>query len=255
MNDYDLKGRVAVITGGASGLGLSSARRMLEAGATVSLWDRSEAQLEEAAGILGAAGRTVDTQLVDVTVYAEIARAASAVSSRFGRIDILVNSAGISGPFSPCSEYPLEAWDRQLAVNLSGVFYCCRAVIPVMQRAGYGRIVNISSTSGKEGNPLSSGYSASKSGVIGLTKTLGKELATTGVLVNCITPALVDTPMHQASLGRMPAALMQSLKDKIPMKRVGEPEEVANLVTWLASEDCSFTTAAVFDISGGRSTY
>lgn len=255
MNTYDLSGRVAVVTGGANGIGFHAARRLLDSGARVSLWDCSAERLGEAAKALRSLDSTVDVQLADVSAYQDVDGAASRVCSAFGRIDILVNCAGISGPFARCDEYPLEAWNRQLAVNLTGVFHSCRAVIPCMLRHGYGRIVNLSSMSGKEGNPMSSGYSASKAGVIALTKTLGKEYATTGVLINCITPALIDTPMHQASLRRMPAKLMKSLKAKIPMNRIGQPDEVANMIAWLASEDCSFSTGATFDLSGGRATY
>lgn len=255
MNVYDLRERVAVVTGGANGIGFHAAKRLLESGARVSLWDHSTERLAEAARSLRTTERTIDVQVVDVSVYEHVEEAASRVFADFGQIDILVNSAGISGPFARCDEYPLDAWDRQLAVNLTGVFYCCRAVLPYMLRNGYGRVVNLSSMSGKEGNPMSSGYSASKAGVIALTKTLGKEYATTGVIVNCITPALIDTPMHQASLKRMPEALMQSLKAKIPMNRVGTPDEVARMIAWLVSEDCSFSTGAAFDLSGGRATY
>ena len=258
MNTYDLGGRTAVVTGGASGLGLEIAERLLAAGANVSIWDMNDAALDQAAQVLegnAAEEGMVDARSVDVTDYASVARAARQVDERFGRIDLLVNNAGVSGPFLPCHEYPLDAWSRQLAVNLTGVFHGCRAVIPFMLKRGYGRIVNVASTSGKEGNPLSSGYAASKAGVIGLTKTLGKELATTGIIVNCVTPALLDTPMHEASLKRMPADMMASLKAKIPMQRIGKPIEVANMIAWMLSEDCSFTTGSSFDLSGGRSTY
>lgn len=255
MNVYDVRGRVAVVTGGANGIGLHAAKRLLESGASVSLWDQSAERLDEAAEGLRTINGAIDVQVADVSVYKDVEGAASRVFSTYGRIDILVNSAGVSGPFARCDEYPLDAWHRQLAVNLTGVFHCCRAVLPYMLRNGYGRVVNLASMSGKEGNPMSSGYSASKAGVIGLTKTLGKEYATTGVLVNCITPALVDTPMHRASLKRMPESLMESLKAKIPMNRIGTPDEVANMIAWLASEDCSFSTGAAFDLSGGRATY
>ncbi len=255
MNSYDLEGRAAVITGGATGIGYHTAARLIESGAKVSLWDCSAERVTEAAGRLRSSGGEVDVRIADVSVYAEVEEAAGQVSNRFGRIDILVNSAGISGPFARCDEYPLDAWNRQLAVNLTGTFHCCRAVIPHMLRHQYGRVVNVSSMSGKEGNPMSSGYSASKAGVMALTKTLGKEYATTGVIVNCVTPALVDTPMHQATLKRMPESLMQSLKSKIPMNRIGKPDELANLVAWLVSEECSFSTGAAFDFSGGRATY
>lgn len=254
MNQYDLHERVAIVTGGASGLGLATARRMLESGALVSLWDLEGPQLDAAVAELGP-DRGIQAQVVDISQYEQVERAAAEVESKRGRIDILVNSAGISGPFAPCAEYSLEVWHQQLAVNLTGVFYCCRAVIPAMRRRGYGRIINVSSTAGKEGNPLSSGYSAAKAGVIGLTKSLGKELATAGVIVNCVTPGLVNTPMHQRSLKRMPPELMAQLKAKIPMNRIGEPKEVAAMIAWLASEDCSFTTGSVLDLSGGRTTY
>jgi len=252
MNTYDLSGRMAVVTGGASGLGLEISKQLLESGAQISVWDFNQDSLEQVAVNLPG---PVDTRRVDVSDYLNVETATRTVAEHFGRIDLLVNCAGISGPFSPCHEYPLDAWDRQLAVNLTGTFYCCRSVIPFMLRSNYGRIVNVASTSGKEGNPLSSGYSASKAGIIGLTKTLGKELATSGILVNCVTPALMDTPMHQASLRRMPAEMMSMLKAKIPMQRIGKPDEMAKMVAWMLSEDCSFTTGACFDLSGGRTTY
>lgn len=255
MNTYDLAGRVAVVTGGASGVGLAVGALLSQSGAMVSLWDRAGEALHAAAGRLGSGGHAVDTQAVDVSRYEEVESASSRVFDHFGRLDVLVNSAGISGPFARCDEYPIDAWDQQLAVNLTGVFFCCRAVIPYMLRNKYGRIVNVSSVSGKEGNPLSAGYSASKAGVIGLTKTLGKEYATSGIVVNCVTPGLIHTAMHEATLKRMPESLMQTLKSKIPMNRIARPEEVATMIAWMASEHCSFSTGAVFDLSGGRATY
>lgn len=255
MNRYDLQGRVAVVTGGASGVGLSVGRVLMESGATVALWDRADDVLHKTASLLASKGKSVDVEVVDVSIYEEVEEAASRVAARLGKIDILVNCAGASGPFARCHEYPLDAWHQQLAVNLTGVFYCCRAVIPHMLTHGYGRIVNVSSVSGKEGNPMSAGYSASKAAVIGLTKTLGKEYATAGILINCVAPGLIHTAMPEATLKRMPEALMQSLKGKIPMNRIGRPEEAANMIAWLVSEDCSFSTGAVFDLSGGRATY
>lgn len=255
MNRYDLAGRVAIVTGGASGVGRSVGKALLEAGAAVSLWDRASDRLHEVVGRLAAGGGSVDATTVDVGSYDEVEKAAAHVVARLHKIDVLVNCAGISGPFARCDEYPLDAWHQQIAVNLTGVFHCCRAVLPHMLANRYGRIVNVSSVSGKEGNPMSAGYSASKAAVIGLTKTLGKEYATTGILVNCVTPGLIHTEMHEATLKRMPESLMQSLKGKIPMNRIAQPEEAAAMIAWLASEDCSFSTGAVFDLSGGRATY
>lgn len=236
-------GRVAVVTGGASGIGAGIVRRLAAEGATVSVWDQDKAALERL--------DSRHTVALDVTNPDSVQSAAEATAQALGKIDILVTSAGITGPNHTTWEYPIPAWDRVIDINLKGVFYCCHAVVPVMQRSGYGRIVNIASIAGKEGNPNASAYSASKAGVIGLTKSLGKELAATEIRVNCVTPAAVRTPIFE----QMTEAQINWMLSKIPVSRFGEVDEVASLVLWLASEECSFSTGAVFDVSGGRATY
>ena len=236
-------GRVAIVTGGASGIGAGIARRLAAEGATLSLWDTDEAGL----GRSGAA----HTVTLDVTDPDAVHRAAEATAAALGKIDILIASAGITGPNHPTWAYPVAAWDKVIDVNLKGVFYCNRAVTPFMQANGYGRIVNIASIAGKEGNPNASAYSASKAGVIGLTKSLGKELAATDIRVNCVTPAAVRTPIFD----QMTTQQVDWMLSKIPIGRFGEIDEVASLVLWLASAECSFSTGAVFDVSGGRATY
>lgn len=239
--------RVAVITGGASGVGREAAARIAAEGGRVCLWDRDENALADAArGISGA-----QTAKVDVTNADQVAQAAEAAHAAFGRIDVLVASAGITGPTATLWEYPPQDWHRVIDVDLHGVFNVCRAVVPHMLSNDYGRIVNISSVAGKEGNPNASAYSTAKAAVIGLTKSLGKELAKTGVRVNCVTPATFKSPI----LEQLPQSQIDYMRSKIPMDRLGEVEEVAALVCWLASEECSFSTAATFDISGGRTTY
>jgi 2-dehydro-3-deoxy-L-rhamnonate dehydrogenase (NAD+) len=236
-------GRTAIVTGGVSGIGAGIARRLAAEGARVSLWDRDEAGL--------ARSGAPHTVTLDVTDPDAVHRAAGTTAASLGKIDILVTSAGITGPNHPTWEYPVAAWDRVIDINLKGVFYCCRAVVPLMQANAYGRIVNIASIAGKEGNPNASAYSASKAGVIGLTKSLGKELATTEIRVNCVTPAAGKTPIFD----QMTAGQIDWMLSKIPIGRFGAVEEVASLVLWLASEEASFSTGAVFDISGGRATY
>ena len=248
MYSERFKNRVAVITGGASGVGQDIGIRIAAEGGKVSLWDRDAAQLAKAAAAVGPAAHTVQ---VDVTDPAKLESAAAAVYEKFGRIDVLVASAGITGPTAKLWEYPLEEWRRVIDIDLHGVFYACRAVVPHMLKHDYGRIVNISSVAGKEGNPNASAYSTAKAGVIGLTKSLGKELATSGVRVNCVTPATFKSPI----LEQLPQSQIDYMKSKIPMGRLGEVAEVAALVCWLASEECSFSTAATFDISGGRTTF
>ena len=248
MYSERFKNRVAVITGGASGVGQDIGVRIAAEGGKVSLWDRDAAHLTKAAAAVGGDAHTVQ---VDVTDAAKLVSAAEAVYDKFGRIDVLVASAGITGPTAKLWEYPLEEWRRVIDIDLHGVFYACRAVIPHMLKHDYGRIVNIASVAGKEGNPNASAYSTAKAGVIGLTKSLGKELATTGVRANCVTPATFKSPI----LEQLPQSQIDYMKSKIPMGRLGEVAEVAALVCWLASEECSFSTAATFDISGGRTTY
>ena len=239
--------RVAAITGGASGVGREAAARIAAEGGHVILWDRDDAALAAAAAAIPGA----QTTRVDVADAADMARAAEAAFRAHGRLDILIASAGITVPTAPLWEYPLDAWRRVIDVDLHGIFNSCRAVVPLMLKNDYGRIVNISSVAGKEGNPNASAYSTAKAGVIGLTKSLGKELAPTGVRVNCVTPATFKSPI----LAQLPQSQIDYMKSKIPMGRLGEVDEVAALVCWLASEECSFSTAATFDISGGRTTY
>ncbi len=248
MNQLDMQGRHAVITGGAVGLGYAIAERMLASGASVTLWDRDDAALAKATAALGSKARAVR---VDVSSHAEVVAAVQATLQHAPGIDALINSAGISGPNVKTWEYPVDEWRKVMDVNLNGLFMCCREVVPVMRKSGYGRIVNIASVAGKDGNPNAPAYSASKAGVIGLTKSLGKELADTGIRVNCVTPAAVRTPIF-AQMSEEHIAFMLS---KIPMGRFGKPEEIAAMVAWLCTEDCSFSTGAVFDLSGGRSTY
>jgi 3-oxoacyl-[acyl-carrier protein] reductase len=248
MNQLDMQNRAAVVTGGAAGIGLAIAQRMKQSGARVAVWDRDQRALDAAREALGG---DAHTQAVDVTDPDAVAAAARASASALGQIDILVCSAGITGPNTTTWEYPVDAWRQVMDVNLNGLFYCNRAVVPYMMTRDYGRIVNIASVAGKEGNPNASAYSASKAGVISLTKSLGKELARTGIRVNCVTPAAVRTGMF----AQMTQQHIDFMLSKIPMGRFGAVEEIASLVCWLASEDCSFSTGAVFDLSGGRSTY
>lgn len=258
MNQIDLSSRVAAITGGGGGLGLAVARQLLAAGARVSLWGRDSERLEKAVATLVSDGydaSMIDTRQMDVTRYEEVEQAVGLVQADWGSLDILVCNAGTGGYTAPCADFPLDEWDRQLAINLSGVFYCCRAAIPGMKRAGWGRIVNVSSMAGKDGNALQAGYAASKAGVIALTKSLGKELASTGVLVNAVAPTMFDSPMSRRTRERMPTQMLQRLMDSIPMGRLGEADELAALIAWICSPQNSFTTGFTYDFSGGRTTY
>jgi len=248
MNELDFRNRTAVITGGAAGIGFATAQRLAASGATIALWDRDAAALASARAALPGGALT---HALDVADPAAVAGAAIATAEVLGRIDVLVCSAGITGPNAPTWEYPVDAWRQVIDVNLNGLFYCNRAVVPVMLRSDYGRIVNIASVAGKEGNPNASAYSTSKAGVIGLTKSLGKELAKTGIRVNCVTPAAVRT----AIFDQMSQQHIDFMLSKIPLARFGTVDEIAALVCWLASEECSFSTGAVFDLSGGRATY
>jgi len=250
MNVIDLKGRTAIVTGAARGIGFAVARKLLASGAAVALWDVDAAALAPAAALLKAAGG-VGAAIVDVTDAASIGGAVDALIRDFGKIDILVNNAGITGGNAPLWELSPELWRRVVEVNLIGPYLVCRAVVPHMIAKGYGRIVNIASIAGKDGNPNASHYSASKAGLIGLTKSLAKELATTGVVVNCVTPAAAKTEMF----GQMSQQHIDYMLSKIPMNRFLAVEELAAMIAWLASEDCSFSTGAVFDISGGRAVY
>lgn len=242
MNQIDLQDRVAVVTGGAQGLGLAIANRLDQSGAKVICWDRDTnllAQLDHS------------SNEVDVSDPESVAAATKAAIKEYGGIDILINNAGITGPNATTWEYSIGDWKRVLDVNLTGTFLTCHAVVPHMRNSKYGRIVNIASVAGKEGNPNAPAYSASKAGVIALTKSLGKELADTDVMVNAVTPAAI----HTAIFNQMTQAHIDYMLSKIPMGRFGKPQEAAALVAWLSSSECSFSTGAVFDLSGGRSTY
>ena len=243
--------RVAIVTGAARGIGAAIAQRLAADGACVAVADLDEAAARATAQRLSAAGHAAFPLRLDVSDPASAREAVKALVEREGRLDVLVNNAGIAGRAAPVAEYPEDEWRRVLSIDLDGVFYCCRAAVPQMVAQGSGRIVNIASISGKEGNPNMSAYSTAKAGVIGFTKALGKELATTGVLVNCVTPAVIATDI----LTQLTDEAVSYMVSKIPMGRTGAPEEVAALVSWLASEECSFSTGAVFDISGGRATY
>ena len=245
MNQLDMQGRHAVITGGAAGLGYAIAQRMLASGATVTLWDRDQRALDAACQALGPQAAGVQ---VDVASHTSVVQA---VAKTAQPVDALVNSAGITGPNTTVWNYPVADWEQVMQVNVNGTFFCCRELASRMRDQGWGRIVNIASVAGKDGNPNASAYSASKAAVIGLTKSLGKELAQSGVRVNCVTPAAVKT----AIFDQMTPEHIEFMLSKIPMGRFGQPQEVAALVTWLCTDDCSFSTGAVFDLSGGRSTY
>jgi len=248
MNQLDLKGRHAIITGGASGLGYAISERMIASGATVTWWDVNADVMANAAKAIGS---DVHCEKVDVTQHTSVVAALARTVQKRGKVDILVNSAGITGPNMKLAEYPPDAWAQVINVNLNGTFHCCRELAAHMQSNSYGRIVNIASVAGKEGNPNASAYSASKAAVIALTKSLGKELANSGVLANCVTPAAVKTAMFD----QMTPEHIAFMLSKIPMGRFGKTDEVAAMVSWLCTEDCSFSTGAVFDLSGGRSTY
>lgn len=250
MNQLDFAGRHAVVTGGATGLGLGIAQRLVASGGTVTLWDRDEAAAARAAESLGP-GKARALK-VDVSQQPSVAKAVAATLAHAPRIDALVNSAGITGPNAKLWDYSVDDWRQVMEVNVNGVFLCCREVVAQMRaQGGQGRIVNIASVAGKDGNPNASAYSASKAAVIGLTKSLGKELADTGIRVNCVTPAAVKT----AIFDQMTPDHIAFMLSKIPLGRFGTVEEVAALAGWLCTDDCSFSTGAVFDLSGGRSTY
>ena len=247
MNNIDLEGRRAVITGGSGGIGLVVAERMLASGARVAIWDLMPASLAEAK----ARHPALEIIQVDVTDEAAVEAATVATVAALGGIDILANAAGIGGVRSTVAQYPVDVWRKIIEVNLTGTFLCCRAVVREMEKTGYGRIVNISSIAGKEGNPFGSAYSASKAGVISLTKSLAKELLTTEIRVNCVTPAAVETELFH----KMSPESQKGSRDRIPLGRLGQPAEIAAMILWLSSQDCSFSTGAAFDLSGGRATY
>ena len=250
MNQIDLQNRHAIVTGAAQGIGLAITKRLLASGASVSVWDRDKEQLSAAEFQLGG-GQQASFNAVDVTDPVGVAAATNSIIERFGRIDILIANAGIAGPNHKTWAYPIDAWKQVLEINLLGVFLCCHAVVPHMLRRGYGRIVNVASIAGKEGNPNASAYSASKAGVIALTKSLGKETAGQNIAVNCITPAAARTRLFE----QMSQEHIDFMLSRIPRGRFVELEEIAAMVAWLVSEENSFTTGAVFDLSGGRATY
>lgn len=241
-------GHRAVVTGGASGIGLGVATRLIAEGASVCLWDLDQDAIDRATSSLGAEGGGIRVNIAD---WEQVESAASETAERLGGIDVLVASAAITGPNGVLWEYPVDKWRQVIDVNVNGMFYCNRAVVPHMLKGGYGRIVNIASVAGKEGNPNASAYSTSKAAVIGMTKSLGKELATKNITVNAVTPAAVRTPIFD----QMTQAHIDFMLSKIPMGRFGQVEEITALICWIASEECSFTTGSVFDASGGRATY
>ena len=250
MNNIDLNRRNAVITGGAQGIGLAISSRILASGASVSLWDRDVKLLAAVSAQLGGKG-TISVESVDVADPESVARATEATLAKHGSIDILVANAGVAGPNHKTWEYPIEAWKQVMDINLLGVFLCCRAIVPQMIQRNYGRIVNVASIAGKEGNANAPAYSASKAGVIALTKSLGKETASRNIAVNCITPAAARTRLFD----QMTKEHIDFMLSRIPRGRFLELEEVSAMVAWLVSEENSFTTGAVFDLSGGRATY
>jgi NAD(P)-dependent dehydrogenase (short-subunit alcohol dehydrogenase family) len=249
MIKFNLENRVAVVTGGAQGFGLAIVERFIESGAKVIIWDIDEAEAKNAVAKISS--KNLIYQIVDVTNFKSISDRLIEVEKLFGKIDILVNNAGIAGKNTTVADYPIEEWNRVINLNLNSVFYCSKAVVPLMEKNNYGRIINIASIAGKEGNPNASAYSSSKAGVIGLTKSLGKELANKNIAVNCVTPAAAKTRIFD----QMTEEHINYMLSKIPRNKFAKVEELASLVTWLASEENSFSTAAVFDLSGGRATY
>lgn len=247
MNIIDHKDRVAIVTGGSGGIGLALARRMAREGAQIVIWDIDAGKL----AALAQSDPGFFCQQVDITSESGIAAAVEAVLASYGRIDIMIAAAGISGPNLPVADYPLDLWNKVMAINLTGVYLCCKAVIGPMRKAGYGRIVNIASIAGKEGVPTVSCYSAAKAGVIAFTKAMAKEHVDLDIRINCVAPAAVETDL----IKQMDPNTLAFVKAKIPMGRLGQPDEVAAMVSWLASQECSFSTGAVFDLSGGRATY
>jgi len=243
--------KTAIITGAAQGIGRAIARRLAHDGFSVAIADQDEARAAETAHEIEVGGGTAFSVALDVSDSSSVNRMTSAVLARFGSVEALINNAGIAGPPTPVQECSEENWRRVLAVDLDGVFFCCKAVLPGMLARGSGRIVNIASIAGKEGNPSMAAYSAAKAGVIGFTKALGKEVATSGIYVNCVTPAVIATDI----LKQVTEETIRYMTSKIPMGRIGQPEEVAALVSWLCSDECTFSTGAIFDLSGGRATY
>ena len=249
MIKYDLNNRVAVVTGGAQGFGLAITERFIEAGAKVVIWDIDENEAKKALEKVNS--KNLSYQIVDVSNFNKINEKLTEIESSHGKIDIFINNAGVAGMNTTVAKYPIEEWNKVIKLNLNAVFYCCKAVVPFMEKNNYGRIVNIASIAGKEGNPNASAYSTSKAGVIGLTKSLGKELAQKNIAVNCVTPAAAKTRIFD----QMTEEHINYMLSKIPRNKFAKVEELASLVTWLSSEENSFSTAAVFDLSGGRATY
>ena len=249
MINFNLSNRVAIVTGGAQGFGLAISERFIQSGAKVIIWDIDKEAVETAIKKINS--KNCIYQIVDVTNFEEIKKNLNDIESNHGKIDIFINNAGIAGINTTVAEYPLEEWNKVIDLNLNAVFYCCKAVVPFMIKNNYGRIVNIASMAGKEGNPNASAYSTSKAGVIGLTKSLGKELALKNIAVNCVTPAAAKTRIFD----QMTQEHIDYMLSKIPRNRFAKVNELASLVTWLASEENSFSTSAVFDLSGGRATY
>ena len=250
MARYDFGGRVAVVTGGGRGIGLAAARRLAQSGARIALLEQDAERLRRAVAAFPE-GTEVQPFVVDVADAAAVQHTMEAVHAHFGRLDILVNNAGIIGPAKPGIACTPEEWRRVFSVNLDGAFFCSRSAIPFMVRGGWGRVVNVASIAGKEGNPNSVSYSSSKAGVIGMTKSLAKDLAQSGVLVNCVASGVVNTEILQ----NQTAEKLDYMRSRIPMGRMAEPDEAAALIVWLASSECSFSTGAVYDLSGGRATY
>ena len=249
MNNFDLKNRVAIVTGGAQGFGFAITERFINSGAKVIIWDIDEEAAKKALNELSS--ENLSYQIVDVNNFEMINKNLSEIEKTHGRIDIFINNAGIAGMNTTVADYPIQEWNKVINLNLNSVFYCCKAVVPFMLKNDYGRIVNIASIAGKEGNPNASAYSTSKAGVIGLTKSLGKELALKNIAVNCVTPAAAKTRIFD----QMTDEHINYMLSKIPRNKFAKVEELASLVGWLSSEENSFSTAAVFDLSGGRATY
>ena len=249
MNNFDLKDRVAVVTGGAQGFGFAITERFIKSGAKVIIWDIDKKAADEAMEKLNT--NDCSYKIIDVQNFEEVNQNLNEIEKKLGKIDIFINNAGIAGKNANVDEYPIDEWNRVIDLNLNAVFYCCKAVVPFMVKNNYGRIVNIASIAGKEGNPTASPYSASKAGVIALTKSLGKELALKNIAVNCVTPAAAKTRIFE----QITQKHIDYMLSKIPRNRFVKVEELASLVAWLASEENSFTTAGVFDLSGGRATY
>ncbi len=249
MIKFDLNNRVAIVTGGAQGFGLAITQRFIESGAKVIIWDIDENEAKKA--LEKVKSKNLIYQIIDVSNFDEINKKLTEVQNDYGKIDIFINNAGVAGMNTTVAKYPIEEWNKVINLNLNAVFYTCKAVVPFMEKNNYGRIVNIASVAGKEGNPNASAYSTSKAGVIGLTKSLGKELAQKNIAVNCVTPAAAKTRIFD----QMTEEHINYMLSKIPRNKFAKVEELASLVTWLSSEENSFSTAAVFDLSGGRATY